>query len=61
MRYVDWLGTLNDKQIRALACHCKVAQWNKAPVPKLRKRLISNERGREVYQQHYGEETDIQE
>lgn len=60
MEYHNWLESLTDQQLRALCCQCGVFGWRGAEVPSLRKRLLSDDRAKKVFETNYGKETSIQ-
>lgn len=55
MSYIEWVPTLTDQQLRAFAAQFRVPDWQSAELPKLRKRLLSNEQAKAKYQEHFGE------
>lgn len=65
----EWLKTLTEKQLRALACQCDFAGWNSIKqgvdatigVGRLIEDLLINEKAKAIYQETYGKETSIQE
>lgn len=57
----EWLETLTEKQIRALACQCGMHFWWTAEVPSLKTHLLCSEQANSIFQDTYGKETSIQE
>lgn len=59
MVYTEWLSSLTEQQLRALCCQCGVFGWRGAEAASLRKRLLSDDRAKKVFETNYGKETSI--
>ena len=57
----EWLETLTDKQIQALACQCKLERWASRDIAHLRQRLLNTKSAEAIYRDTYGKETSVQE
>lgn len=60
MKYHEWLSSLTDQQLRALAFQAKVHGWRVGDLSKLRKRLLGSDNGKALFKEHYGIQADLQ-
>lgn len=61
MKYIDWLPTLTEQQLRALAAQCRILNWKTSELPKLRKRLLKSPEAKQVFKLNYGSEAEVSE
>lgn len=60
MKFKDWVPSLSDQQVRALASQSGVHGALTGDIDKLRGRVLDSERPKEIFEENYGEKASVQ-